>query len=84
MIHKAVTMMYLNRQEDDLFMDTPISTSSEDLIKQTKDEKKWEKTVLGIKDTICIRSKEEKAQDEENKNEGGLKLKDRLGGDDER
>ena len=77
MIHKAVKMLYQHRQDGDLLMDAPTSTSWEDLIMQAKDVKKWGKPVREIKDTIYNmhnddeRSKKEKVQAEGSKKGGG-------------
>ena len=85
MIHKAVKTLYLNRQEGDLLMDAPISTSWEDLIKQAEDVKQWRKAVRGIKDTICIKMSKgaKKRKHKMKKSKASADEMDRPGGDDE-
>ena len=56
MIFKAVKTLYHHRQSGDLLMDAPGSEDWEDLVKQAKDEKKWQQAVRAIKDTICIQT----------------------------
>ena len=55
-IFKAVRQLYQQRQQGDLLMDAPASSSWEDLVAVAKDEKKWREAVRAIKDTIYIQA----------------------------
>ena len=60
LIKNAVNMQYHSRQEGDLLMDAPTSTSWEHLVKIVEDNKTWNKHVRRIKDMIHIESKKKK------------------------
>ena len=64
MIHKAVKMLYANRTEGDLLMDSPATDSWEELKKLAfaDDKKEWRRRVRAIKDTVHIQATKGKGE----------------------
>ena len=82
MIHKTVKMLHGKRTEGDLLMDTPVTTSWEELKKLTfeDDKKEWWRRVRTIKDTVHIqvtkgKGQKKKSQRPAKRKKRGVKVK---------